>query len=104
VSPRAAVTPGRTTADAPDGIVLFLIGVRLNRPWKLHRWLPVFAAMPRMLSELYRQPELGLLSARTYLSGRTVLLVQYWQDAEKLDAYATARDLAHLPAWRAFNR
>ncbi|MBN1093229.1 DUF4188 domain-containing protein [Blastococcus sp. TML/M2B] len=95
---------GRTTADAPPGTVAFLIGMRVNRPARLRHWLPVAAAMPRMLRELARHPELGLLSARTYVSGRAVLTVQYRRSAEDLDRYARARDAAHLPAWREFNR
>src|SRR5579884_2119412 len=42
----ATVFPGRYTAAAEGGFVVFLIGMRLNRPWKVHRWLPVFMAMP----------------------------------------------------------
>ena len=95
---------GRTTADAPPGTVVFLIGMRVNRMRKLRQWLPVATAMPRMLRELAAQPDLGLLSARTYVSGRTVLTVQYWRSAGDLDRYARARDHAHLPAWREFNR
>lgn len=95
---------GRMTADAPPGTVVFLIGMRINRLRRLRQWLPVATAMPRMLRELMAQPELGLLSARSYVSGRTVLTVQYWRSAEDLDSYARARDRAHLPAWREFNR
>ena len=95
---------GRMTADAPPGTVAFLIGMRINRPWKVRQWLPVATAMPRMLRELTADPELGLLAHRTYVSGRTVLTVQYWRSAEDLDRYARARDHAHLPAWREFNR
>jgi hypothetical protein len=98
------VIPGRRTADAPDGTVVFLIGVRLNRPARVRSWWPVVQAMPKMLAELGRHPELGLLSARTYWSGRVVQTVQYWRSAEALNDYATAPDLAHLPAWREFNR
>jgi hypothetical protein len=95
---------GRMTADAPPGTVAFLIGMRINRPWKIRQWLPVATAMPRMLQELAARPDLGLLAHRTYVSGRTVLTVQYWRSAEDLDRYARARDHAHLPAWREFNR
>jgi len=100
----ARIVPGRMTAQAPPGTVVFLIGMRVNRAWKFHRWLPVAAAMPGMLAELARQPELGLRGSAIYLGGRTILLVQYWQSAEHLTRYATAREHAHLPAWRAFNR
>jgi hypothetical protein len=31
-------------------------------------------------------------------------MVQYWRSFELLEAYAKARDGAHLPAWAAFNR
>jgi len=53
----ATVYPGRYTAAMPDDFVVFLLGMRLNRPWKVHKWLPVFSAMPRMLRLLDRQPE-----------------------------------------------
>ncbi|TFV53204.1 DUF4188 domain-containing protein [Blastococcus sp. TF02A-35] len=95
---------GRVTADAPPGTVAFLIGMRVNRLRKVRQWLPVATAMPRMLQELLAQPDLGLLAARTYVSGRIVLTVQYWRSAEDLDRYARARDHAHLPAWREFNK
>ena len=51
----------RMTARTEDEFVVFLIGMRINKPWKIHKWLPVALAMPRMLKELYAQPELGLL-------------------------------------------
>jgi hypothetical protein len=42
----------RLTATLDGDFVLFIIGMRINAPLKLHRWLPVAAAMPRMLDEL----------------------------------------------------
>ena len=102
----ASINKGRFTADAgADGKVLFLIGMRINRLWQVWRWFPVFTAMPRMLIELAKNPELGLVGKpRTFRSGRVILVWQYWDSFEKLAAYAKANDRAHLPAWRAFNR
>ena len=102
----AKINKGRWTADeGADGKVLFLIGMRINRlsqPWK---WLPVFAAMPRMIAELMKNPSLGMIGRpRTFLSGRTILVWQYWESFEKLNAYARSSENAHLPAWRSFNR
>ena len=94
----------RLCAEIEGEFVLFLIGMRLNRPWKAHRWLPVLRAMPRMLQELSARPELGLLHYRTHAGLRDAMIVQYWRSHALLDAYATARDAAHLPAWQAFNR
>jgi hypothetical protein len=83
--------------------VVFLIGMRINQPWKVHKWMPVAAAMPRMLRELGRQPERGFIHAEMWFS-RTIVLVQYWRSMEHLLAYARDRHAGHLPAWRDFNR
>lgn len=101
---RPAVFAGRVTADLPDGAVIFLIGMRINRPLLVHRWLPAFTAMPRMIRELTGAPDRGFLSATTWRSGRNVMVQQYWRSMDDLLAYARDRDAAHLPAWRAFNR
>lgn len=93
----------RLTAQIEDPFVVFLIGMRINRPWKVHRWWPVAMAMPRMLRELAAQPQRGMLGAEMWF-GRTTIMVQYWRSVEQLMAYAKDRDSAHLPAWRAFNR
>ena len=93
----------RMTAAVEGDVVLFLIGMRLNRPWAVHKWLPVARAMPRMLRELYQNPSLGFMSHEMWFS-RTLILVQYWRSLDQLMAYASAREAEHLPAWQAFNR
>jgi len=100
----AAVRPERCAAEIDGDFVVFLIGARINRFWKVHKWWPVFAAMPRMLAELSKKPEVGLLSYRTYLSGRVIMVQEYWQSFDKLIAYAHDRSGQHFPAWAAFNR
>jgi len=97
------IRSGRWTARYDAPFVVFLIGMRINKLWKVHKWAPAAMAMPRMLAELQRQPELGLLGVDMWF-GRTILVAQYWRSFEHLEAYAKARDHAHLPAWRAFNR
>ncbi|WP_309572376.1 DUF4188 domain-containing protein [Deinococcus sp.] len=92
--------PTRLSAEIEGPFVVFLIGARINQPWNVPAWLPVFLAMPRMIRELAQHPELGLLGGQFH--GPT--LVQYWRSAEHLQAYAQARDHVHLPAWKAFNQ
>lgn len=101
----AAVMPGQRVAE-PDAeeVVLFLIGMRVNRWRRLRSWLPVFVAMPRMLRELQGDPGSGLLHARTYWSGRVFLVAQYWHDAETLGRYARDSQRLHAPAWARWNR
>ena len=103
-APMANIIEKRVCAEVEGGFVVFLIGMRINRPWKVWKWWPVARAMPRMLIELAKQPELGLLHARTHFNFPGVMVVQYWRDFEALEAYAKARDHAHLPAWQAFNK
>lgn len=93
----------RMTATTKEEFVVFLIGMRINRIWKMHRWLPVFFAMPKMLKELYNNPEIGLISHEQWF-GRTTIMVQYWKSFEHLESYAKDVDKKHLPAWRDFNK
>ncbi|BDM69819.1 hypothetical protein HEK616_33060 [Streptomyces nigrescens] len=96
---------GRVTAAADGDVVVFLIGMRINRWRAVRHWLPTFTAMPRMLKELAREKDSGLLGYRGYSAGlRTYTLVQYWESREKLLAYASAPGQQHRPAWAAFNR
>ncbi|MBH1933951.1 DUF4188 domain-containing protein [Streptomyces sp. AV19] len=99
------VTPGRVTAAVDGDVVVFLIGMRVNRWRSVRHWLPVLTAMPRMLKELERDPESGMLGYRVLTSGpREYMVIQYWESREKLLAYAHDRGRAHRPAWAAFNR
>jgi len=93
----------RLTATLDGEFVVFLIGMRINRPLNLHKWLPVATAMPRMIKELYKQPELGFIHAEMWFS-RTIILLQYWRSMEQLIGYARDRQAEHLPAWKAFNK
>ncbi|MDE2094631.1 MAG: DUF4188 domain-containing protein [Burkholderiales bacterium] len=97
------IRPERLTATLDGDFVVFLIGMRINRPLKVHKWLPVARAMPRMIEELYRKPELGFLHAQSWFA-RTIVIVQYWRSMEQLLSYAKSRESAHLPAWQAFNK
>jgi hypothetical protein len=99
-----SVVPARMTHDYDGDLVVFLIGMRINKPWRPDLWLPVFSAMPGMLAELLKDKESGLLGYRLTLGAGGPLLVQYWNSHEKLYRYASDRNAAHRPAWAAFNR
>ena len=99
-----SVFAGRRVAHLEGDFVVFLIGMRINRPWRPHKWLPVLTAMRPMIRELERDPDSGFLGAsQGFLAGGPAL-VQYWRSFDDLDRYARDREGRHLPAWRAFNR
>ncbi len=104
MSSQAFIHNGRHAANLEGDFVVFVIGMRINRLLQPHKWLPVARAMPRMLKELSAHPEMGMLHGQTSLSGRTLMMLQYWRSFEHLHAYAHAKELEHLPAWADFNR
>lgn len=99
---------------AYDGpLALFLIGLRVHKPWKLGIVRRAGAAMPAMIAELEANKaaagkgeaeHLGYLGSRTTLdlSGPTV--IQWWRSVEDIYAYANAGGLKHRPAWLEFHR
>ena len=96
----AKVNPERMCVRIDGDFVVFIIGARINKLWKVHKWLPVVLAMPRMIKELSANPASGFLGAESH--GTT--LVQYWRSFEALEAYARSHDGNHWPAWVAFNK
>ncbi len=94
------IIPERMTTEIDGDFVVFIIGMRINKFWKVYKWLPVFWAMPRMLKELRNHPESGFLGS---ISGG-MLIVQYWRSFEHLERYANGREYLHWPAWVAFNK
>jgi hypothetical protein len=99
-----SIFPGRYTAQSDEPFVVFLIGMRVNRIFALHKWMRVAAAMPPMIAELKRNPALGMLHSQYFVYWRGVGLLQYWRSFDQLHAYAHSGDAAHLPAWAEFNR
>ena len=94
------IFPQRMSADIDGDFVLFLIGMRINKIWKIHKWLPVVRAMPRMLKELDANPDIGCLGH----SSLGPVIVQYWRSFAALEDYARSKERKHLPAWADFNR
>jgi hypothetical protein len=100
----AKMVPGYATAEVEGDFVVFLIGMRVNKPWKLHKWIPVALAMGPMLRELMRRKELGLMHFTSWIGPRGPMLVQYWRSVEQLEAFARDARLPHHPAWKRWNR
>lgn len=104
--------PPNLTHAANGDLVVFHIGMTIRMPWRPDLWLPVAAAMPRMLAELSRNraahergeaEDLGFLGAETLIGAKGPWVVQYWRSIEQLYAYARRSSSEHLPAWKAFN-
>ncbi len=93
---------GRYTTENDQDIVVFLIGMRINKRLAIQKWLPVFMAMPGMIRELYQNKNLGFISLESFFGLRTTVMIQYWRSTEELMAYAKGNN--HLKAWKEFNQ
>jgi hypothetical protein len=99
-----SVVPGRMTARLDKPVVLFLIGMRVNRLRTFPKWLWFARTMPAMLSELEKTPDAGLLWYRQYISFPIIMVQQYWESFDKLAAYSSDANKAHHPAWARYMR
>ncbi len=100
----SAIFDGRYTAQIDKPVVMFVIGMRINRLRDVGRWTFVASAMPKMLKELKSKPDSGLLSVTAYLRWRELMSIQFWESFDKLLAYAHDKSGDHFPAWAEFNR
>jgi len=102
----SAVIPGRHTADIEGDFVVFIIGMRVNHLWAVHKWLPVAAAMPKMQKALVQDPQSGYLAGENYFNPltRTSCNIQYWRSFADLERFSKEPTQIHLEAWRAFNK
>ncbi len=99
---------------AYDGpLALFLIGLRVHKPWKLGIVRQAGAAMPRMIAELEANKaaaergeaeHLGYLGSRTTIDLKGPTVIQWWRSVEDVYAYANAAPLEHRPVWLEFYR
>jgi Monooxygenase af470-like len=96
----SSIVPRRMTAELDGEFVVFLIGMRINSFWKVHRWWPVVRAMRPMIKEVLGDPESGCLA----VTMGWPVIVQYWRSFEHLEAYARSHDHRHWPVWVAFNK
>jgi hypothetical protein len=104
--PFAPVVEGRQRADLEDDHCLFLIGFRLNKPWRIHEWLVIAWWTDRVVREMNRDAEeIGFLGQqRCYTIGTGPMLIQHWRSFEHLEAYGREVTRLHVPAWKRYNQ
>lgn len=95
------VFKSRMTVDIEGDFVVLLIGMRFNKPWKVHKWLWTTYKHFKMVHKLRNDPESGFLHQEKAF-GRTVIMVQYWRSLEHLHRFANSQQQEHTPTQKAF--
>ena len=99
-----AIYPGRYSTRMEGAFVVFLLGLRINRPLAINKWFPTARSTSPMLRELYAYPALGFLGGFSSFYWPGVMVTQYWRSFDQLVDYAQSRNANHLPAWKDFNQ
>ena len=102
----AGVISGRMTARGEEPFVVFLIGMRVNRPFAVRKWIEIFQAFPTMLRVLSERPEKGYLHGELFFRFPPLMpvLISYWRSFDDLERFARDKNDPHLEAWRSFNQ
>lgn len=92
------VIPGRMTHRHEGELVVFHVGMQVNRWRRPDLWLSLFGDMPKMLRELAADRESGLLGFNMLFGAGGPYIVQYWSSIDKLYSYASNPSQEHCPA------
>lgn len=99
---RESIVTDRVTVDIDNEFVVLLIGMRINKWWKIHKWLPIAVSMMRMISEQSKDRDSGLLSGEYRTIGNPIVYLQYWHSYDALENYAHNPSKKHRSAWSEF--
>ncbi len=91
----------RIIATPNKDVVVFIIGLRINRLRSVRQWLPTVQRWDRCYKSVMKTMSV-LISHESLVGWRSVTLIQYWRSTEELMAYAHGS--RHLTAWKRFNQ
>jgi hypothetical protein len=98
------VLDGRWTVDVEnDEFVVFVIGAKVRNPIRAVRALPLLGEMNKMLADLSKDPDKGLLAYQRH-GGPFGVIVQYWRSFAALETFARSTDDRHAQAWQQWYR
>lgn len=93
-------TPDFSAACPKDEVVVFIIGMKVRKLWRVWTWLPVYFQMNAIIQDLKKNPAKGMLHTISLPN----VLIQYWDSYDYLYNYARDPDGKHLSAWSKFNK
>jgi hypothetical protein len=94
------ILQGRVTARSDKPVIVFAIGMRVNRLYAIHKWFRPTVNTFRMWWYMQHQRPKGYLSGYLFLYSRGAGMMQYWESFEALEAFSHDKSQPHLAAWR----
>ncbi len=92
------------TARLPGEFVVVVLGIRLNRWWRLGDWLWARRSMRRLFRDLEADPSWGLLGYQEWSGWRHLTTVQYWTSFEDLVRWSRVPKGEHRTVWTEYTR
>lgn len=92
------------TARLPGEFAVVVVGIRLNRWWRLDHWLWARRAMRGLMRDLASDPSWGLLGSTEWSGPRFLTIVQYWRSFEDLVRWSRVPRGAHRTVWTEYTR
>ncbi|MEM9464898.1 MAG: DUF4188 domain-containing protein [Actinomycetota bacterium] len=96
----SSIIAGRHRADLDAEVVVFPIGMKINRLWAIHRWARPTVNTVRMWWHVQRNHPDGYLGGYLFVYARGVGMMQYWRDFDALEAFSRDDTRPHVAAWR----
>ena len=98
------INTGRFFAKRQEGVVVFILGMRIHNVWNVLKWVRLYKVISSLLNELEHSDDLGYLGSKQSTSFREPLIIQYWNSLDQLHAFAKSPKHTHIKAWREFNQ
>ena len=95
---RRSVLDGPRTAISDRPFVVLLVGLRINKWWRLDHVWQALRAFRLLHRDLERDPASGLLASERWW-GNPLLSIQYWESWERLETWARRGDGLHRRFW-----
>jgi hypothetical protein len=100
----SARNEARLLADMEGEFLVFVVELRIHQWWRFGKWYPTVIAMGRMLTELMKNPEFGLLHFEYWFAFRRQLFLMYWRSYEHMHDWVLNKDATHIAGWKQLNQ
>jgi hypothetical protein len=94
---------GRYAPHYDRDFVMYVFGMRINKPLQVSLWMHVVKYAFQMRTWLRNNPQAGMLRIERAIVHGCPAMVTYWRSFEDLEAFARDRENIHMDGWHWYN-